>query len=260
MHELYYTYWLRHCSWGRQEMGGRGLVDMLLWGERVVSQARLSLGTRESGQIPIRLLYYMLSSRASDKVGVNINWDVFCKGWSSVITPRALNNMPKKATACLHSSLTQLTHQEILGVLETRWWWEFDQTLSPHESLARKTSERELTYPSPGSQAFPTSTFWSKVSECTSNKLFNSWWFSPRTALLLPYPARNLGAEIVLLLFLALLDAIRIFLGQCSLPPFSESLHEKPVYVNLHKCTSTAVVPKIGVWPLQKYISNTLEP
>jgi len=151
---------------GDKKWGGRGLVDMLLWGERVVSQARLSLGTRESGQIPIRLLYYMLSSRASDKVGVNINWDVFCKGRSSVITPRALNNMPKKATACLHSSLTQLTHQEILGVLETRWWWEFDQTLSPRESLAHETSERELTYPSPGSQAFPTSTFWSKVSEC----------------------------------------------------------------------------------------------
>ena len=32
-------------------------------------------------------------------------------------------------------------------------------------------------------------------------------------AIVLPYPARNLGAEIVLLFFLALIDAVRIFLG-----------------------------------------------
>ena len=48
--------------------------------------------------------------------------------------------MPNKATVRLHSSLTQLTRQEILGMLETRWWWEIDQTLSPRESLARETS------------------------------------------------------------------------------------------------------------------------
>ena len=59
------------------------------------------------------------SSRAPNEVGVNINWDAFCKGRSSVF----LNSMPKKAT---------------LGVFETRW--EFDRTLSPHESLARETS------------------------------------------------------------------------------------------------------------------------
>ena len=75
-------------------------------------QARLSLGRRESGQIPIRFLYCILSSRAPNKVSVNINWDVFCKGRSSVF----LNGMPKKATARLHWSLTQLTRQEILGV------------------------------------------------------------------------------------------------------------------------------------------------
>ena len=82
----------------------------------IVSQPRLSCGNRESGQIPIRLLYCILSSRAPNEVGVNINWDAFCKGRSSV----SLNSMPKKATARLHSSLTQLTRQEILGVLETR--------------------------------------------------------------------------------------------------------------------------------------------
>ena len=86
----------------------------------LVSQARLSLRRRKSGQIPIRLLYCVLSSSASNEVGVNINWDVFCKSRSFIITPRSLNNMPKKATAPLHSSLTQLTPQEILGLLETR--------------------------------------------------------------------------------------------------------------------------------------------
>ena len=84
--------------------------------QEVVSQARLSLGRRESGQIPIWLLYCILSSRAPNEVGVNINWDAFCKSRSSV----SLNSLPKKATARLHSSLTQLTRQEILGVLETR--------------------------------------------------------------------------------------------------------------------------------------------
>ena len=75
---------------------------------------------RESGQIPIRLWYCILSSSASNEVVVNINWDVFCIGRSSVIIPRSVNNMPKKVTARLHSSLNQLTRQEILGVLETR--------------------------------------------------------------------------------------------------------------------------------------------
>ena len=31
--------------------------------------------------------------------------------------------------------------QAIVGVYETRWWWEFDQTLSPWESLAHETEE-----------------------------------------------------------------------------------------------------------------------
>ena len=50
----------------------------------LVSQARLSLRRRESGQIPIRLLYCILSSRAPNEVGVSINWNAFCKGRSSV--------------------------------------------------------------------------------------------------------------------------------------------------------------------------------
>ena len=33
--------------------------------------------------------------------------------------------------------------------------------------------------------------------------------------LVLPYPARNLASEIILLFFLAFLDVIRIFLGEC---------------------------------------------
>ena len=36
--------------------------------------------------------YCILSSRAANEVGVNINWDVFCKGRSSV----SLNSMPKR--------------------------------------------------------------------------------------------------------------------------------------------------------------------
>ena len=68
---------------------------------------------------------------------------------------------------------------------------------------------------------------------------------SPHTALLLPYPARNLGAEIVLLLFLALLDAIRIFLGQYFPPTFSNcfSIEVKNTFMSMD-----VVVSKIGVW------------
>jgi len=36
------------------------------------------------------------------------------------------------------------------------------------------------------------------------------------TAVVLPYPARSLAAEIILLFLLALLDATRIFLGMCA--------------------------------------------
>ena len=49
------------------------------------SQPSLSLGRRESGQIPIRLLYCILSSRATDEVGVNINWDAFWEGWCRLL-------------------------------------------------------------------------------------------------------------------------------------------------------------------------------
>ena len=52
----------------------------------VVSQPRLSRGKRESGQIPIRLLYCILSSRAPNEVGVNINWDVFrTRAWVGLL-------------------------------------------------------------------------------------------------------------------------------------------------------------------------------
>ena len=57
-------------------------------------------------------------------------------GWDSLVS---LNSMAKKATVYLHSSLTQLTRQEIFCVLEMRWWWEIDQTLSPRESLVCET-------------------------------------------------------------------------------------------------------------------------
>ena len=58
---------------------------------KLVSQARLSLGEGKSGQIHVWFLYCILSSRAPDEVGMNINWDAF---WSSVKL-RSLNNMPK---------------------------------------------------------------------------------------------------------------------------------------------------------------------
>ena len=89
----------------------------------LVLQARLSLGRRECGQIPIRLLYCILSSRVPNEVGVSINWNVFLQGRSSVITPK--------------------THRS-LNNIETRWWWEFDQALSPRESLAPETRPNQF--------------------------------------------------------------------------------------------------------------------
>lgn len=47
---------------------------------------------------------------------------------------------------------------------------------------------------------------------CYSNCLHGPC-LSHHTGLVLPYPARNLAAEIILILFLAVLDVIRIFLG-----------------------------------------------
>ena len=46
------------------------------------SLAGQTLTQEESGQIPIRLWYCILSSSASNEVGVNINLDVFCIGRS----------------------------------------------------------------------------------------------------------------------------------------------------------------------------------
>ena len=54
------------------------------------SQPSLSLGRRESGQIPIRLLYWILSSRATNEVGVNINWYAFWEGWSPLLCMKRL--------------------------------------------------------------------------------------------------------------------------------------------------------------------------
>ena len=42
--------------------------------------------SHSGGESPIWLLYCILSSRAPNEVGVNINWDVFCKVGSSAIT------------------------------------------------------------------------------------------------------------------------------------------------------------------------------
>jgi len=64
-------------------------------GIKVVSQARLSLGRRESGQIPIRLLCCTLSSKAPNEVGVNINWDTFCKGKSSSLETACQKRQPR---------------------------------------------------------------------------------------------------------------------------------------------------------------------
>ena len=47
----------------------------------------------------------------------------------------------KKGNCAPHSSLSQLTRQEIVGMLDTSRWREFDQTLSARESLACKTKQ-----------------------------------------------------------------------------------------------------------------------
>ena len=60
-------------------------------------------------------------------------------------------------------------------------------------------------------------------------KLVNVSFYS---AVVLLYPARNLAAEIILLFVLALLDAVRIFLGEGSLIP-------RPSHV--FKCTLSIV-------------------
>ena len=112
---------------------------IVCWKACIVSQPRLSRGKREFGQIPIRLLYCILSSSASNEVGVNINWDMFCIGRSSVIMPRSVNYWPKKATARPHSSLNQLTRQEILGMLDEMMIGIWPDSLRAHESLGCET-------------------------------------------------------------------------------------------------------------------------
>ena len=62
------------CSGGYSAVIIRLALKLLLKHMCVlVLRARLSRGERESGQIPIRLWYCILSSRASNEVGVNIN-------------------------------------------------------------------------------------------------------------------------------------------------------------------------------------------
>ena len=90
---------LAKISLARVSLAGQTLT----WEERVWSNSH-------------QAFVWHTQRRASNEVGVNINWDAFCKGRSSL----SLNSMPKKATTHLHLSLTQLTRQEILGVLETR--------------------------------------------------------------------------------------------------------------------------------------------
>ena len=81
---------------GKQGWGGGMLCEAL----QISAQSL----TREERQIPIRLLYCILSSRVPNEVGVNIS----CMGrMVSIImheTPRSLNNMPQKGTTHLHST------------------------------------------------------------------------------------------------------------------------------------------------------------
>ena len=98
----------------------------------LVSQDRLS---REGESL---VKFPLLSSRAPNEVGVNINWTCSERQdfrWSATL----YKQHAKKGNRTPHSSLSQLTCQEILGVLDTSRWREFDQTLSARESLARET-------------------------------------------------------------------------------------------------------------------------
>ena len=86
-------------------------------------------------KVPIRLSCYILSSRAPEEVCLNINWDVFWEGRNFVIRLHfPIKWLPKRATTCLHSSLTD---EELLGVLGMRQC-NFDQT---HQSKVLETNK-----------------------------------------------------------------------------------------------------------------------
>ena len=67
-----------------------------IWLGRWTSLAGQSL-TQESLVKSHQAFVCILSSRAPNEVGVNINWDVFCKGRSSVIMPRSLKQHANRA-------------------------------------------------------------------------------------------------------------------------------------------------------------------
>ena len=62
--------------------------------------------------------YALIIAYAITVYSVCLNFFSICI--SNVLLGYVASSLPKKATACLNLSLTQLTHQEILGVLETR--------------------------------------------------------------------------------------------------------------------------------------------
>ena len=77
----------------------------------LISQARLSCAGRESGQIPIRLWCSILSSRAPNEVGVNINW--MCSETQDFRWIATLYKQhAKKGNRAPHLSLSQLTFLE----------------------------------------------------------------------------------------------------------------------------------------------------
>ena len=84
---------------------------------------------------PLGFCVCVLNSMAPNEVSVTMNWDMFWNSRISLATPAPQVTSQKRQPPHLHLSLSQLTHQEILGVLGRRQWWELDQTLSSHRRV-----------------------------------------------------------------------------------------------------------------------------
>ena len=92
----------------------------------IVSQARLSHGEERVWSNSHQALVLHISSRVLNEVGMNMI------GWLPLKCLALQVACQKKAFATKSINTPSM--------LDTRWWWEFDQTLSLHESLPRKTS------------------------------------------------------------------------------------------------------------------------
>ena len=117
------------------------MADLVGCSVTIVSQARLSHREgRESGQVPIRLLYCILSSRVPNDVGVNIIGTCSEKAKLLLNVARSPNNMPKKVIAPPFTTKS-INMPRISWCVRNEMMIEFDQTLSSRrESLARETT------------------------------------------------------------------------------------------------------------------------